>query len=156
MKVILKDDVPDLGEIGEVVDVANGYGRNYLIPKGLAVMATPQNQKALEQDKGQQRKKEEKHLLAANELAQRLQRAACSFPMKAGEGDKLFGSVTSADIAEQLEQQGIELDRKKINMEHPIRSLGVFSVPVKLHPEVTAEVQVEVIKKAEEPVKEEE
>jgi large subunit ribosomal protein L9 len=149
MKVILKDDVPNLGEAGQIVNVANGYGRNYLIPKGLAMSATPQNIKAMEQDKGLLRVKEEKRLAEANEMARRLSDAACTFPLKAGEGDKLFGSVTSADIAQKLEQQGIELDRKKIHLEHPIKSLGIFTVPVKLHPELTAELKVEVVKEEE-------
>ncbi len=146
MKVILKEDVTDLGEAGQVLDVSNGYGRNYLIPRGMAAAATPQNIKALEQDKSLIRKREEKHLGEAAELAGKLEGVVCAFPVKAGEGDKLFGSITNADISDKLKQNGIELDRKKIHLEHPIKSIGVFTVPVKLHPEVTVELKVEVVK----------
>ncbi len=150
MKVILREDVPNLGETGEVVNVANGYGRNYLIPKGLAAQATTENIKAMAQDKGLFRKKEEKRVEEARELADKLQKVVCTFPMKSGEGDKLFGSVNSADIAQVLERQGIGLDRKKISLDHPIKNLGVFTVLVKLHPEVSTEVKIEVVKEEEE------
>lgn len=149
MKIILKDDVPNLGEVGQVVSVADGFGRNYLIPRGLAAPATPQNIKALERDKSLIRKRDEKRVGEAGELAQRLLGVVCTFPMKAGEGDKLFGSVTSADIAKKLEEHGIALERKKIHLEHPIKSLGIFSVPLKLHTEVSVELKVEVVKKEE-------
>jgi large subunit ribosomal protein L9 len=112
----------------------------------LAVKATVQNRKVLDQDKTIIRKKEEKHHQEADELAQKIEGASCKFLMKAGEGDKLFGSVTSTDIAEQLEKQGIELDRRKIQIEHPIKSLGEFTVSIKLHPEVTTQLAIEVVK----------
>ncbi len=146
MKIILKQDVANLGKAGTVVEVARGYGRNYLIPKGLALPATPQNEKQLlylqkvRSDKLLREKSE------AEAFAAELAEVTCTITRKTGEKDRLYGSVTTMDIEENLKNQGILLDRKKIRLESPIKSLGTFEVPVRLHPEVTGKIKVRVVK----------
>lgn len=144
MKVILLQQVDNLGDIGDVVDVANGYGRNYLVPRGLAVTATAKNKRELEH---QQRLREHRIARArqdAQAFASELKAVSCRFTRKAGEEGKLFGSVTAMDIAESLKEAGFEIDRRRIQLEQPIKSLGEFAVSVRLRPEVTAELTVHV------------
>jgi large subunit ribosomal protein L9 len=145
MKVVLRQDVDSLGMEGQVFDVADGYARNYLIPRGFALEATRQNLKLIEA----QRKKIEEKRLKAKEEAEKarlsLSELVVTIAQKAGEEDKLYGSVTSMDIADQLEKRGIQIDRKRIRLDRPIKTLGEFAVPVKLHPEVTASIKVVVV-----------
>jgi large subunit ribosomal protein L9 len=144
MEIILKQDMDELGLEGDVVNVANGYGRNYLIPKGFAVEATTQNIKAFES----QRKKIEIRRLKAKEAAEKVKdailNAVVTFSHKAGEEGKLYGSVTSMDIAAALEKQGIIIDRKKIHLDKPIKSLGDFEATVKIYPEVSCSLKIVV------------
>ena len=145
MKIILREDMDALGLEGDIVDVANGYGRNYLIPKGIALESNTQNIKLLET----QRKKIEIKRLKAKEEAEkvkeRLADVMITISQKAGEEDKLYGSVTSMDIAAHLEKQGILIDRKKISMDKPIKALGEYEVPIRLYPEVTGSIKVTVV-----------
>ena len=145
MKVILREDRDDLGLAGEIVDVARGYGRNFLIPKGFALEANNQNIKLMET----QKKKIEINRLKAKEdaekIREKLEGIVVTISQKAGEEDKLYGSVTSMDIATHLEGQGVIIDRKKINLEKPIKTLGEFDVPIKLYPGVTGGIKVMVV-----------
>ena len=144
MKVILKREVEPLGFEGDIVAVANGYARNYLIPKGFALEATSQNVKLMEM----QRKKIEIRRLKAKEDAEKVKErigdVVVTIIQKAGEEGRLYGSVTTMDIAAGLEKQGIAIERRKIVLDKPIKSLGDFDVPVKIHPEVTASIKVTV------------
>ncbi|MBW2015677.1 MAG: 50S ribosomal protein L9 [Deltaproteobacteria bacterium] len=145
MRVILRQTVDDLGLEGDIIEVAKGYARNYLIPKGLALQATPQNIKLTEM----QRKKIEARRLKvqadAEKVKERLAGVTVKIAQRVGEEEKLYGSVTTMDIAAALEEQGVSIDRKKILLEKPIKSLGEFEVPVKLHPNVTAGIKVVVV-----------
>lgn len=149
MEVILKEDVNKLGHRGDVVKVADGYGRNYLLPGKLAIEATAANKAVIEQMKGSAVRKLAKEKVVAEELHSRLDAVELVFERKVGEHDHLFGSVTSADIAHQLEQKGFTIDRRKISLEEPLKSLGEFHVPIKLHREVTTHLKVTV--KGDEP-----
>ena len=144
MEVILKEDVNKLGHRGDVVKVADGYGRNYLLPGKLAIEATAANKVVIEQMKASAVRKTAKEKIGAEQQATQLSAVELVFERKVGENDQLFGSVTSSDIAHELEQQGYTLDRRKISLEEPLRSLGEYHVPVKLHREVTAHVKVTV------------
>ena len=146
MKVILKENLENLGHIGEVVKVAPGYARNYLIPKGFAIEATTKNAKALEHAKRQLEYKKNKVLEQAKQLAARIEGLALNLVHQAGEEGKLFGSVTNMELAEQLKVQGVEIDRKKIALAEPIKQVGEFTVAVKVHPEVTANLKVNITK----------
>ncbi len=146
MKVILKEDVKELGTIGTVLDVANGYGRNYLIPRKLAVEANPKNIKQFEHQKNIILAKSKKVKTAADELSDKLSNMTLSIEALAGEEDKLFGSVTTMDIAEAISKQGIEIDKRKIVLEEPIKRIGTYKVTVKLYQDVTASVNIEVKK----------
>ena len=148
MEVILKEDVNKLGHRGDVVKVADGYGRNYLLPSKLAIEATSANRAVIEQMKASAVRKSAKEKVEAESLATTLSALELVFERKVGENDHLFGSVTSAEIAHQLEQRGFTIDRRKLQLEEPLRQLGEFHVPIKLHREVTAHVKVTV--KAEE------
>lgn len=144
MKVILKQDLDELGFEGDVVDVARGYVRNYLVPRGIAVLATPQNIKAFELQK---KKIEIRRLRAKEEAVQlkdRLEGTGLSFAQKAGEEGKLYGSVTAMDIAEGLEKKGVVVDRRKILLDKPIKTVGDYKVPVRIYPGVTAMLQLSV------------
>jgi large subunit ribosomal protein L9 len=149
MEVILKEDVPKLGHRGEVVKVAEGYGRNFLLPKKLAIEATAANRAVIEQMKQSAVRKSAVEKADADALAKQLDGAALSFQRKAGEKDHLFGSVTSSDIAEALERKGFNIDRRKIQLDEPLKSIGEFEVAVRLHREVTSKVKVTVEKEAE-------
>ena len=146
MEVILREDVPKLGHRGELVKVADGYARNYLLPKKLAVPATEGNRKMVEQIKGAAVRREASELSDAERLAQMLAGVAVSIHRKAGEGDHLFGSVTSLDVAEALAAKGFNIDRRKVQLEDPIKYLGEYDVPLRLHREVTVKVKVQVVK----------
>lgn len=144
MKVILIQDVDTLGEVGDIVEVANGYGRNFLIPRGMAASATARNKRQLEHQQQLREHRIARARKAAETLADKLQAFSCRFTRKAGDENRLFGSVTSMDIADQLKEAGLEVDRRRIQLEQPIKSLGEFTVPVRLQAEVTAEVKVAV------------
>jgi len=145
MKVILRQDLDELGLEGDVVDVAKGYVRNYLVPRGIAVLATSQNIKAFEL----QKKKIELRRLRAKEeavqLKERLEGMGLSFAQKAGEEGKLYGSVTAMDIAEELEKKGFVVDRRKILLDKPIKSVGDYKVPVRIYPGVTGMLKLSVV-----------
>ena len=147
MKVILTKDVQTLGIVGDEMEVKDGYARNYLIPKGLAMEATEGVLRLLEQKKKKRQRLEEKIKEEYEELAERIKNTSCTIPVETGEEDKIFGSVTSEMIAQVLQQEGIEIDKKKIVIIDPIKSLGVYSVDIKLHPEVKTQARVWVVKK---------
>ena len=144
MEVILKEDVNKLGHRGDVVKVADGYGRNYLLPGKLAIEANAANKAVIEQMKGSAIRKSAKEKTEAEGLSTQLNEVELVFERKVGENEHLFGSVTSGDIAHQLEAQGFVIDRRKISLEEPLKSLGEFHVPVKLHREITSHVKVTV------------
>lgn len=145
MKVILLEKVPGLGEVGAVVEVAPGYGRNYLIPQGKAMEATRANLARVEQQRQRLQQQQAKEKERAQALAARLAELQVTIAQRVGEGERLYGSVTNVHIAEALAKQGIELDRKKIDLPEPIKALGTYEVTVKLHPEVKATLKVEVV-----------
>jgi large subunit ribosomal protein L9 len=144
MEVILKEDVNKLGHRGDVVKIADGYGRNYLLPAKLAIEATAANKAVIEQMKGSAIRKLAKEKVVAEDLAKQLEAVELVFERKVGENDHLFGSVTSSDIAHQLEEKGFTVDRRKISLEEPLKSLGEFHVPIKLHREVTSHLKVTI------------
>ncbi|QEQ57601.1 50S ribosomal protein L9 [Chlorobium phaeovibrioides] len=144
MKVILRKDVAALGDAGEVVAVKNGYANNFLIPQGMATRATEGTLRALETEKKQQAKKMELKRKSARDLAARIEQMALKVQAKAGESGKLFGTVTAADIAEVLKAQGVEIDRRKITMEAPVKMLGKYEAEVKLFSDVVVRVSFEV------------
>lgn len=145
MKVILKEDVKNLGKMGDIVNVAEGYANNFLIPKKLAVEAITKNIKALEHQKKTIQEKAKKIKNTSKDLADRVSSLTLSIKAKAGEEGKLFGSITSMDIVDALKNEGIEIDRKKILLEEPIKRLGSYTVSVKVHPEITAQINITVI-----------
>jgi large subunit ribosomal protein L9 len=145
MKLILKENIEHLGHIGDIVKVAPGYARNYLLPKGLAVEATEKNAKALDHVKRQMAYKKDKALESAKNLAAKLTETAVALSHKAGEEGKLFGSVTNMEIAAFLKEKGFDIDRKTIVLAEPIKHVGEFEVVVKVHPEVTATIKVAVV-----------
>jgi large subunit ribosomal protein L9 len=144
MEVILKEDVLKLGHRGDVVKVADGYGRNYLLPEKLAIEANDANKTVIEQMKASAIRKSVKEKAGAEQFATQLSEVELVFERKVGENDHLFGSVTSGDIAHQLESKGFTVDRRKISLDEPLKSLGEYHVPVKLHREVTSHVKVTV------------
>ena len=146
MKVILLKDIEALGSAGEVVEVKNGYGRNFLIPRNEALVATAANMAQFEFRRKQQETLSERDRRAAEALAKKLQAESITAQVKVGEEDRLFGSVTAQNIAELLDEKGYEIDRRAIHLEDPIRELGVYNVEVRLHPEVTTTVKLWVIK----------
>ncbi|HUB20263.1 MAG TPA: 50S ribosomal protein L9 [Acidobacteriaceae bacterium] len=144
MEVILREDVSNLGHRGDVVKVADGYGRNYLLPKNLAMEATAANKAVIEQMKAAAVRRSAKEKAEAEQLVTQLNTVALVFQRKVGEGDHLFGSVTSSDIAQELAGKGFNIDRRKVQLDEPLKSTGEFHVPVKLHREVTAHISVTV------------
>jgi large subunit ribosomal protein L9 len=146
MEVILREDISNLGTRGQVVKVASGYARNFLIPKKLAVTATESNKKIVEQERQAHLRKEAKLQGEAQDLAKLMTGVSVTISQKAGENDQLFGSVTSKDVADALAAMGFTIDRRKIQLDEPIKQLGEFKIPVKLHKEVTVEVTVVVAK----------
>lgn len=149
MDVILREDVDKLGQRGQVVKVAAGYARNFLLPKKLAVAATESNKKIVAQERDAALRREAKDKASAEELAKLLGALKLTSIQKAGESDVLFGSVTAKDIADLLEKQGYQIDRKKIQLDAPIKTLGEHKIAIKLHREVTAEVSLSVNKEEE-------
>lgn len=145
MKIVLTQDRVALGLEGDIVDVANGYARNYLIPKGIALEANKQNIKLMEMQKKKIEAKRFKAREDAEKVKEKMADVVITISQKTGEENKLYGSVTSMDIAGQLEKQGIAIDRRKIALDKPIKTLGEFDVPVKLYPEVTGSIKVVVI-----------
>ena len=148
MEVILKEDVVKLGSRGDVVKVAEGYGRNFLLPRKLAIEATEGNKAVIVQMKAASVRRSAKEKTQAEELAQQLEGVSVSFQRRSGENDQLFGSVTSGDIADALMKKGFNLDRRKIQLHEPLKTLGEFTVPVKLHKDVTAHLKVIIEKEA--------
>ncbi|HVZ48206.1 MAG TPA: 50S ribosomal protein L9 [Gemmatimonadaceae bacterium] len=146
MEVILREAVDKLGHPGDVVKVSPGFARNYLLPRGIAYEATPGNLKRIAQEKSRLEAAENERRNAAQELAAKLEPISLTFSARVGEEGKLFGSVTSADIAHQLEAQGVHIEKRMIDLHEPIRALGIYKVPVKLHADVKAEIKVWVIK----------
>ena len=149
MDVILREDVEKLGTRGQLVKVAPGYARNFLLPNKMAVAATESNKKIVDQERQAHLRREAKVEGEAKDLGKMLGSVSITISQKAGENDQLFGSVTSKDIAEALEQQGYTIERRKIALDEPIKTLGEFKVPVRLHREVTAEITVHVVKEEE-------
>ena len=145
MEVILKEDVANLGHRGDVVKVADGYGRNFLLPRKLALQATLANKAVIEQMKAAAARRSAEEKVQAQALVAKLEPLTLSFTRKSSENGQLFGSVTTADIASELASKGFEIDRRKIQLSEPIKSLGNFTVSVKLHREVTAHVGVHVV-----------
>ena len=149
MEVILRSDVEKLGSRGQVVKVADGFARNYLLPKRLAVAASSANKKIVEQERQAHLRREAKLKVDAEDLGRLMTDVSVTIAHKAGEQDQLFGSVTAKDIVEALEKQNYTIDRKKIHLDEPIRQLGEFKVPVRLHRDVTVEITVLVVKEEE-------
>jgi large subunit ribosomal protein L9 len=146
MEVILREDIDKVGSRGQIVKVAAGYARNFLLPKKLAFEATESNKKIVEQERQSHLRKEAKQVGEAQDLSRLLTGLTVTISQKAGENDQLFGSVTSKDVAEALEKSNFTIDRRKIQLDEPIKQLGEFKVPVRLHKDVTAEVTVVVVK----------
>jgi large subunit ribosomal protein L9 len=146
MQVILQKDYEQLGKILEVVNVKDGFARNYLFPRGIAVPASEGNKRALEETRKMNGKKEEKRQRVAQEKARSLEKVPCTIKVKVGEEDRLFGSVTNQDIAEFLSREGYEIERQNIILEEPIKQLGVYTVTVKLYKDVSAQLKVWVVK----------
>jgi len=146
MEIILREDVQHLGKVGEVVKVKDGYARNYLLPKGLAYPATEANKKKITYEGERVAKQRAAEKTAAEGEATRLAEVQLTFEVKVGEEEKLYGSVTASDIQRKLEDLGIHVDKRKIDLPEPIRELGEFKVGIKIHPEVRPEVRVTVVK----------
>ena len=154
MEVILKEDVNKLGSRGDVVKVAEGYGRNYLLPRKLAIEASKGNKAVIEQMKAASLRRSAKEKTQAEDLAKQFDGVSLPFERRSGESDQLFGSVTSGDIADALEKKGFNVDRRKVQLHEPLKTLGEFTIPIKLHKDVTTHVKV-VIEKEKEAVAEE-
>jgi large subunit ribosomal protein L9 len=138
--------MPSLGKVGDVVQVSDGYGRNFLIPQRKALLATTQSLKKFDHQKQMLKQKTEKEKKEAEKLAKKLEAMSCTIAMAAGEGDKLFGAVTSIDIEASLKEEGVDIERKKILLEEPIKTLGIYTVPIKLQSGITASLKVWVVK----------
>jgi large subunit ribosomal protein L9 len=148
MEVILKEDVAKLGSRGDVVKVAEGYGRNYLLPRKLAIEASASNKAVIEQMKSAAVRRSAKEKAQAEELSKQFDGLSVNFTRRSGEHDQLFGSVTSGDIAEALEKKGFNIDRRKVQLHEPLKTLGEFTVPIKLHKDVTTHLKVLIEKEA--------
>jgi len=146
MDVILREDVEKLGRAGEVVSVKDGYARNFLLPRGLAYAATDGNRRRLDAEQHQRERRRAAEAGEARAVAAQLEALSLSFTMKAGEGDKLFGSVTASDIADRLAAEGFAVDKRTVELAEPIKALGAYKVPVRLHADVKPEVRVWVVK----------
>ncbi len=148
MEVILKEDVAKLGSRGDVVKVAEGYGRNYLLPRKMAIEASASNKAVIEQMKAASVRRSAKEKAQAEELSKQFDGLSVNFVRRSGEHEQLFGSVTSGDIAEALEKKGFNVDRRKVQLHEPLKTLGEFSVPIKLHKDVTTHLKVLIEKEA--------
>lgn len=146
MEIILRQTIENLGKPGDIVKVKPGYARNYLLPRGLAYEATPGNRKRIAMEKARLEAAEQERVNAAQAIADRIANVQLTFSARVGDEEKLFGSVTSADIAHQLQAQGFDIEKKQIDLHEPIKTLGVYKVPVRLHAEVKPEIKVWVIK----------
>ena len=146
MEIILRQAVENLGKPGDVVKVKAGYARNYLLPHGLAYEATPGNLKRIQQERDRLEAAENERRAGAQGLAERIEQVSLTFSARVGEEGKLFGSVTATDIAQQLESQGFHIEKRQIDLHEPIKALGVYRVPIRLHADVKPEVRVWVIK----------
>jgi large subunit ribosomal protein L9 len=146
MEIILRQAVENLGKPGDVVKVKAGYARNYLLPHGLAYEATPGNLKRIQQERDRLETAENERRGVAQGLAERLEQVSLTFSARVGEEGKLFGSVTNTDIAQQLEQQGFHIEKRQVDLHEPIKALGVYRVPIRLHADVKPEIRVWVIK----------
>lgn len=149
MKIILQEEVPRLGKRGDTVEVKDGYARNFLFPRGVAIELTPKNLKKIEEENKIRIKKEQKKIKEAQALRIKLEKMSCTVPVRIGEGEKLFGAVTAKHISESLNEQGIVIDKKDVLLSEPLRELGVYPVEVRLHPEVTGKIKVWVVKKGD-------
>lgn len=145
MKIILKEDVPNVGDVGEVVTVKDGYARNYLIPQGLAVLADKKNVHRIEHEQRLIKQRMAKLKGAAAELGAKIEGVAITIVRRVGEQDKLFGSVSTRDIHQALEAEGYEIDRRQVRLAEPIKSLGVYKVQIRLHPEVHPDIMLWVV-----------
>ena len=150
MKVILKQDVENVGRKGDIVSVAPGFGRNFLLPRNLALAVTASNMKMVEIERTSLKKKVEEERLSYRDLIQRLNQVTLSFARKAGEKDHIFGSVSAGDIKEGLDKLGFDIDKKKIVMDEPLKRLGSYAIPVKIYHDDRAEIKVHVVKDQEE------
>lgn len=148
MKVILKQDIPDLGKAGKIIEVKSGYARNFLMPRNMVIMATKANVRAIEEIEKQNKTRERKLRNEAEKLKSKMEQMSLTIEVLVGEEDKIFGSVTAQNVAEMLEAEGIMVDKRNINLEDPIKSLGVYTIPVKIEKDVVANVKVWVIRKA--------
>jgi large subunit ribosomal protein L9 len=146
MEVILRQAVDKLGHPGDIVKVSAGYARNFLLPRGVAYEATAGNKKRIAQEKGRLQAAENARVESAQELAARLEQVSLTFSARVGDEGKLFGSVTATDVAEQLKAQGFDIEKRMIDLHEPLRALGVYKVPIKLHADVKPEIKVWVIK----------
>jgi large subunit ribosomal protein L9 len=146
MKIILRQDHEKLGKIGDIVEVKNGYARNYLIPRKIAAEVTEGNLRALEEEKRQRAERQKKELHHAQKIAAQLEKTSITLKAKVGEDEKLFGSITSQHISEALAEKGISIDKRIIELEEPIKALGIYTVNVKLHSEVSGKVKVWVVR----------
>lgn len=147
MKVILRQDVPDLGNAGELVEVKNGYGRNFLFPKNMAIPATKASMNAIEEVKKQSEQRQRKLRKEAEVVKDRIEKISLTTEVLVGEEDKVFGSVTNSDIAELLAKEGITVDKRMIELENPIKALGVYTLPIKIARDVKADLKLWVVKK---------
>ena len=147
MKVILRQDVPELGNAGELIEVKDGYGRNFLFPKNMAIPATKSSMNAIQEVKKQSEQRERKLRNEAEVVKDRIEKISLTTEVLVGDEDKVFGSVTNSDIAELLSKQGITVDKRMIELENPIKALGVYTVPVKVAKDVKADLKLWVVKK---------
>ncbi len=148
MKVILREDVPDLGQAGQTIDVKAGYGRNYLFPRNLAIPATKGNLQAIDEVNKQKQLREKKQRRQAEIIKDKIEKLSLSVEVLVGEEDKLYGSVTNADVADLLAKEGIIVDKRAIELESPVKVIGVYTIPVKIDKNVTAQLRLWVIKKS--------
>jgi large subunit ribosomal protein L9 len=146
MKIILRKEIDKLGKAGEIVEAKNGYARNYLIPRGFAVPATASNMKIYEQEKRAEQRKLQKEIEEAQVLANQLNKVSITATIQVGEEDKVFGAVTNQTIADLLKEKDFDIDRKKIILDEPLKALGVYEVPIKLHSDVEAQVKVWIVR----------
>ncbi len=146
MKVILRQNHESLGQVGDIVDVKDGFARNFLIPRKIAYAALKGNIQALEEEKKTIEKKLQQEIRGAEALAVELEKVSVSIPVQVGEEDKIFGSVTTQMIADSLKEKGFEIDKRKIEIEEPIKALGIYGISIKLHPSVTAKIKVWVVR----------
>ncbi|MFW5788082.1 MAG: 50S ribosomal protein L9 [Bacillota bacterium] len=150
MEIILIEDVDNLGSEGDIVEVADGYARNYLIPRQMAVRATEGRKKQIKQQLKKKHKKEKKNVKEAEKIAEKLEDKKFTFPVKAGEQGRLFGSVTTMDIEEKVNEAGFDIDKKDIELDDNIKELGIHKVPVKIYKDVSADLKIEVVEAEEE------